>query len=447
MNSRNIQHISAKSPMKLGWRTISQMKSQLIAQYDSPHQFEPLLPSAKLLGPLLERASDLMRSATSLGSATTAQQEPRALLRTMNSYYTNKLEGEHTRPGEIERALQQDFSANADVARRQRLALAHIRTEQDCEEQMDRNASAGKDVVNELYSLESLTWLHQQLFAGLPPTDLRLADESLFAPGELRTHQVAVGRHTPPVAEALPRFITHWSQAYAGVRRGELSIVSAAASHHRLAWIHPFLDGNGRVARLHTHLLFHGMGLTKGLWSPLRAFARTEKEYRSLLQAADEHRRGDLDGRGNLTEQGLIAWIEYTLQVCQDQVEFMAKQLDVAGMYGRIEAALLHDSRTSGTGIRVEALRPLHYLFATHLELPRGDFKAMTGLGDRVATELVSTLLRSGYVASDSAYGKLRFAIPRHALRHYFPNLWPEAEADPEMMKAAPAHGRHPKPR
>jgi hypothetical protein len=54
----------------------------------------------------------------------------------------------------------------------------------------------------------------------------------------------------------------------------------------------------------------------------------------------------------------------------------------------------------------------------------------MTGLGDRVATGLVSALLREGYLATDSAYGALRFAIPRHALRFYFPALWPEAEAE-----------------
>lgn len=418
------------------------MSSQTIAQYDAPHQFEPLLPSAHKLGGLLERASDLTRVATALGSATAAQQELRTLLRSMNSYYTNKLEGEHTRPIEIEQALQQDFSANADVARRQRLALAHIRTEQACEEMLDAGAAAGKDPVSELYAAGWLKSLHHELFAGLPVEDLRLADGSQLVPGEFRSRQVAVGRHEPPVSGALPQFVEHWGKVYAAARRGELSIVAAAASHHRLAWIHPFLDGNGRVARLHTHLLFHAMGLSKGLWSPLRGFARTEARYKALLQAADEHRRGDLDGRGNLTEQGLIDWIQYTIEICEDQVRFMTAQLDVANMYSRIEAALLQDSREPGSGVRIEALRPLHYLFATRLELARGEFKVMTGLGDRLATELVSTLVKRGYLATDSAYGKLRFAIPRHALRHYFPNLWPEAEADPGMMRAAPAHGK-----
>jgi hypothetical protein len=115
------------------------MKAQAIHRYDAPHQFETLLPELRLMEPLLERASDLTRAATSLGAsaAASAQREPRVLLRSMNSYYTNRIEGEHTRPIDIDRALQNDFSSNADLARKQRLAVAHIHTEESCERTMD----------------------------------------------------------------------------------------------------------------------------------------------------------------------------------------------------------------------------------------------------------------------------------------------------------------------
>ncbi|HET7865919.1 MAG TPA: Fic family protein, partial [Burkholderiaceae bacterium] len=69
--------------------------------------------------------------------------------------------------------------------------------------------------------------------------------------------------------------------------------------------------------------------------------------------------------------------------------------------------------------MRDEALLLLHYLLATQAELGRADFKAMTGLGDRVATSTVSALLQRGFLATDSPYGSLRFAVPRHALRFY----------------------------
>jgi Fic family protein len=413
------------------------MKPQLIAQYDAPHQFEPLLPSPIKMGPLLERASDLTRAATALGSAAmpAANLALRQLLRSMNSYYTNRIEGEHTRPSDIDRALLADFSAEPGLARKQRLALAHIRTEAHCEEALARLADPDQTVA-QLYTETLLKYLHQQLFCDLPTTDLTLGDGSLMVAGAVRTRGVAVGRHEAPIAASLPAFIHRWGAVYGQVRRGEAAIVAAAASHHRLAWMHPFMDGNGRVARLHTHLLMQAMGLSRGLWSPLRGFARSEDRYKSLLQAADEHRRGDLDGRGNLSQAALIDWIQYTLDVCIDQVDFMARTLDIPTMKGRIAAALGFEEQTQRSGVRVEALRPLHYLFAAESELSRADFKAMTTLGDRVATETIAALCREGFLVSDSPYGKLRFGIPPRALRFYFPALWPEAEQDAHAVAA-----------
>ena len=407
------------------------MKSKKIKQYDAPHLFEPLLPQEHRMGALLEKASDLIREAASLGASAApgAAVQLRELLRSMNSYYTNRIEGEHTRPSDIERALLKDFSKESDVARRQRLAVSHIQTEIACERLIQAKLDSGETVVPWLYSTQALEWLHLQLFGGLTPEDLTLADGSLLTPGQVRTRGVAVGIHEAPNAEALPAFLSRWEEVYGHSRRGEASIVALAAAHHRLAWVHPFLDGNGRVARLHTHLALHAQGLTNGLWSPLRGFARSEEKYRGMLRAADEHRRGDLDGRGNLTEAGLIDWISYTLETCIDQVRFMRKLLDVGSMRERIQAALIFEE-SKKTGVRKEAALALHYLFSTHSELGRAAFKQMTGLGERVATDLISSLLKNGYLATDSAYGALRFAIPRSALRFYFPDLWPEAEAD-----------------
>jgi len=425
----------------------SQIGSQIVLHYDAPHQFEPLMPSELAIAPLLEQASDLTRAATALASATAdaARQEMRVLLRSMNSYYTNRIEGEHTRPSEIDSALAKDFSAKPDLARRQRLAVAHIQSEEHCETLLNDKAAAGVDAPRALYDTAALTWLHGCLFRVLPASDRVLSDQSLLTPGALRQRAVAVGRHEAPTAASVPAFLQRWAQAYGGVRRGEAAIVAAAASHHRLAWVHPFADGNGRVARLHTHLLLHAMGLTGGLWSPLRGFARSEQRYKNLLQAADEPRRGALDGRGNLSQAALVDWISYTLDICIDQIHFMRQQLDVRGMRGRISAALATEEQALKTGVRQEALVPLHYLFSAQPDMPRAEFKAMTGLGERVATSLVSALLERGFLASDSPYGRVRFAVPRHALRHYFPALWPEAEQEQAALLVQ-QHGLIPRP-
>ena len=275
--------------------------------------------------------------------------------------------------------------------------------------------------------------IHRDLFTRLPPQDLSaetsVAEDEPLRPGQWRAREVSVGRHAAPAAAQVPAFLARWSEVYGNVRRGELQLVAMAAGHHRLAWIHPFRDGNGRVARLHSYAVLGQLGLTNGLWSPLRGFARAQDAYYAHLAAADEPRAGDLDGRGNLTEAGLVQWIGWVLDQCLDQVGFMAGLLSMEGMKARMAACLTFEEQVVKQGVRTQALRGLHYLFSAQTELERADFKAMLGLGDRLASAQVSALLKRGLLETDSPYGKLRLGVPQHALRFYFPRLWPEAEA------------------
>jgi Fic family protein len=400
--------------------------SQKFALYDHPAQMEPLLPAERLQGPLLERAHDLIRQSERLAGRSQAQALPalRQLLRAMNSYYSNKIEGQHTLPMDIARALHNDYASDAEQARRQRLALAHMATEAQLE------ARCPDWSAEQVWAPQMLTDIHQDLFARLPTQDLLVGGDAQapVQPGQWRDREVSVGRHAAPSAARLPAFLSRWSTFYGGVRRGEQQLLAMAAAHHRLVWIHPFVDGNGRVARLHTHLLLTHLGLSNGLWSPLRGFARRQADYYAHLAGADEPRAGDLDGRGNLTEHGLATWIGHVLDTCLDQVGFMAGLLSLEGMKERMAACLAYEEQVVRQGVRSEALRALHYLFATQSELDRADFKAMLGLGERLATAQVSALLKRGLLETDSPYGRLRLGVPMHALRFYFPTLWPEAE-------------------
>lgn len=407
------------------------MKTQSIERYDDPTQFEPLLPRESKMGPLLERAHDLTIASARLGSTNAPILSTlRPLLRGMNSYYTNLIEGEHTRPSDIERALHADLSSDEGVQRRQRLALAHIKTEQEVEDALDELMGHGSNLKS-AFEMEMVLWLHNRLFDHLDGHDRLLSDgKTEVEPGVLRRKNVSVGRHHAPDHKAVQAFMERWCRFYGQQHRGESRLVGIAASHHRLAWVHPFLDGNGRVARLHTHVALYVAGYTRGLWSPMRGFARSSERYRTLLQAADEHRRGDLDGRGNLSQQALMDWIDYVFDVCLDQVQFMHSMLDTERFVDRISAALTYEENVVKSGVRLTALRPLHYLFTSATALPRADFKAMLGTSDRTASNLVTSLLNRGFLSTTSAYGALSFAVPTHALRFYFPKLWPEAEAE-----------------
>jgi Fic family protein len=200
-------------------------------------------------------------------------------------------------------------------------------------------------------------------------------------------------------------------------------VIVTACAHQRLAWIHPFMDGNGRAVRLQTHCAL--WPISEGLWSVNRGLARRRDDYYARLADADEPRRGDLDGRGNLSEEGLRRWAQFFLESADDQVSFMSSLLDLNNMKRRIEALVTFRS-TQDKAIRLEAVLPLFHLFAAG-PMSRGEFQQMTGLGERVARSLLSRLIATGLVSSDGPYAAVRFGMPLDALQFLFPGLYPEA--------------------
>lgn len=392
------------------------MKSSVIAQYTLPHQFEPLLPQSGL-DALRQRSRAVIEQSLRL----TAAAHPdtiaslRELVREMNSYYSNRIEGQSTHPRNIGRALRRDFSDKPDVARLQRIALAHIEAERALE------AGLGSGPVP--LSGSFIQQAHAELYGRLAEADRLTSEGEVIQPGQWRTRLVAVGRHEPPPPEALPAFLGRFDQVYGRAPRLEDQLIVVAAAHQRMAWIHPFVDGNGRACRLQTHAAL--WPLSRGLWSVSRGLARRRDEYYEHLDAADAPRQGDLDGRGNLSEKALRRWCEWFIGICEDQVGFMTRMFDLDGMKTRIQALITfraaHDKR-----IRLEAALPLYHLFLAG-PTSRGEFQQMTGLGERTARNLLSHLIATGLVTSAGHVAPVRIAFPLDALQFLLPELYPEA--------------------
>jgi Fic family protein len=97
----------------------------------------------------------------------------------------------------------------------------------------------------------------------------KLANESALCPGSCAMNNVHVGRHIPVSPGALPRLLKRFEEVYSRLGKAD-SIIAAAAAHHRLLWIHPFLDGNGSVARLMSHGMLLDALDTRSVWSVVR---------------------------------------------------------------------------------------------------------------------------------------------------------------------------------
>jgi Fic family protein len=389
--------------------------------YTDPAQFEPLLPQKDLEG-FRSRAVAITERSLRLPSKAhpSTRARLRELLRAMNSYYSNRIEGQSTHPLNIERALKRDFSDKPETAKLQRIALAHI----DAERELEERVAEGANALTAAFALDA----HRAMYGRLSVADRTSAAGVVVQPGEIRTQAVRVGEHVPPEPGSIIRFLGRYEEVYAAKRSHDERLIRIACAHQRLVWVHPFVDGNGRAARLATHAALYP--ITGGIWSVSRGLARRRDEYYARLADADEPRRGDLDGRGNLTEEGLRRWSSFFLDVCEDQGTFMGRLLDLDGVKARITALIAFRS-TADKRIRAEAVLPLYHLF-TAGPATRAEFRQLTGLGERTAQALLSRLLATGLVESDTPLGPVRFGMPLDALQFLFPDLYPEAATRPD---------------
>ncbi|MBF0393837.1 MAG: Fic family protein [Alphaproteobacteria bacterium] len=200
-------------------------------------------------------------------------------------------------------------------------------------------------------------------------------------------------------------------------------ILAAATAHHRLLWIHPFLDGNGRVARLMSHAMLLETLDTGGVWSIARGLGRAESRYKKLLMACDMPRRNDLDGRGSLSEEALAEFAEFILTTCVDQVDFMEKLVQPERLRDRIlgwaDEEIRADALAPNSGAVLEAV-------LLRGELPRGDIGKLLNVGDRQARRVTSVLIEQEVLTSESTRAPLRLAFPAILAGRWMPGLFPE---------------------
>jgi Fic family protein len=340
------------------------------------------------------------------------------LVRSMNCYYSNLIEGHNTHPIDIERALKGDYSKDTKKRDLQLEAQAHITVQRWID---------GGGLKGRALAAESIREIHRRFCELLPDDLLWVEDQATkektkMIPGELRDRDVTVGIHVPVSPAAVPRFLARFEEVYRKLGKSE-TILAAAAAHHRLAWIHPFLDGNGRVVRLMSHATLLETLDTGAVWSIARGLARSVDVYKGHLAACDLKRRNDLDGRGPLSEESLTEFTNYFLSTCIDQVTFMEGLMQPDHLRARIliwaEEQMRLNKLPSKSGAILEAV-----LYRG--ELPRADTPAIVDSSARSARRVVSALLQQGVLTSESTRAPLRLAFPATLASRWMPGLFPE---------------------
>jgi len=353
------------------------------------------------------------------------QAEAASLVRIMNCYYSNLIEGHTTGPRDIAAAVDGALSDDPAKCDLQLEARAHVIVQGE----IDRRFHDG--ALEDPTSPAFISWLHRDFYAAVPEAFREIKGQTfsfMMEPGVFRHdpgHDVEVGRHVPPASARVDAFMARFHEMY-GERPGRVRarLIDIPAAHHRFAYIHPFPDGNGRVGRLMTHAMFlkAGMG-AGGLWSISRGLARglvDRGEYKAMLAMADQPRQGALDGRGNLSLKALQSFTLWFLQVALDQVEFMTSLFDLDNLSIRLKRLVETDPQLDPRGaalLQAALMRD---------EIPRGEASAITGLADRTARNILSELTKRGLLVSDSPKTPVRLAFAPDYIDQLFPKLFYE---------------------
>ena len=312
-------------------------------------------------------------------------------------------------------------------------ALAHIKVQRKVDELY------GAGLLPDPASIEFISWLHNEFYHDASDEMLTIKSESrriLMVPGEFRStneHNVEVGRHIPPSGLYVEVFMRYFEDHYRNDRLGKTNkIIAIATAHHRLAYIHPFLDGNGRVSRLMSHAMCLQAGIgVSGLWSISRGLARGlngPNDYKTMMAIADRPRQGDYDGRGNLSLRELIGFVDWFLKISIDQIDFMSSLFELSQLKKRLEQY-----------VKIKELKPesIHILNAalSNGEIARGDAERLTGLKERSARTILSKLIEDGILGSNSPKSPVSLRFTVDSARILFPRLFDDIPLEPTKME------------
>jgi len=398
----------------------------------------PTLPGREHIGELKDMAQEIIDASARLEGrvAPLTAQSLGDCLRLLNSYYSNLIEGHKTTIPEIEQALREVFTGDEERQYAQELCAAHVSTEKVMMAEVMANTGINVAAPN------FLKQIHREFYGYLPAKHLFTHGPKGFTehpvmPGALRDSYVRVGTHRDigPAPEDVETNVEEFGQIYApSIFHGDERLIAMAAAHHRLAWLHPFRDGNGRVCRLFSGLYMANSRINRSnLWSLSRGLSRNKNEYMVNLFSADPDPRPDDEVQISASEL-LADFCHFFFEICLDQIGFMEKLLRLEEIEARIEWYVEKRTRGSKKDLHPDSSRLLRALFMRG-EIERGEGPTILNASETTYRRIVKQLMEEGLVVSDSQRSPLKVGLPTKALPFYFPDLYAEEVVGAEYVR------------
>jgi len=177
-----------------------------------------------------------------------------------------------------------------------------------------------KNIDNHKIDRAFLSQIHKIITKNLtPPPDGEGSNNS----GNYRKTNVVItgSSYIPPDVSTVASYMEELFDFIDKSDPPQYDLLKVAIAHHRFAWIHPFDNGNGRVARLFTYamLIKYGFEVQKNqrIINPTAVFCSNRQRYYHNLSLAD-------DGR----DENLLLWCEYVLAGLKEEISKVDNLLD-----------------------------------------------------------------------------------------------------------------------
>jgi len=359
------------------------------------------------------------------------------LLRQVNCFYSNKIEGNPTHPKDL---LKTQEVGGKGGAQQFTGAILELLVHLEAQVKAKNSSATATDVCTEKF----IKGLHQSFYENLPEEHLAVKDiegrdvvnedgsRLLIEPGEYRTLPVKVGNHEPPKAESIRQHMEWLEQVFDPAKiHGTNRIIAAAALHHRMAWIHPFQDGNGRVIRLLTDSYMRCAGFGGyGLWSITRGFGRDTKAYYAALAQADKPRQGNTDGRGTLSDKGLLHFTKYFIDTALDQVRYFSDLLEPRKLGIRVDYYFemrakggLPSSSGKELPLLKIAARDIYRLLLEKGAMSRSAIGQHLGKGEQTLRPIIKQMVSEGLISAKPKKD-IELKVSTNSVEFLFPQIW-----------------------
>ncbi|WP_167759025.1 Fic family protein [Blastococcus sp. TF02A_35] len=308
---------------------------------------------------------------------------------------TTAIEGNTLSDDEVKRIVRQ---GTADVPESREYLQREVLNIVKCIDEIDAALEAGLRLP---IDVDRLCRLNREILAGIP-------DNPEVVPGQLRQHNVAVGPYLAPhwteVPELTARLVKWLDELRSTVNRDSRredrffnAIVAAILAHLYIAWVHPFGNGNGRLARLIEVQILSESGVVPIVATNLLSdhYNKTRNAYYLALQRA---------------QQDVGHFISYALRGFVDELRAQIKVVREENLRIHWESYVYETfnhkpstaprSRQREVALRMEAGRT--YTPEQVTELTTGLAKKYATCGERTPARDMNDLAKMGLVAKVS---------------------------------------------